>query len=136
MALLTLDRSLPMELNTLKKKLSTFVTEGGYLKNVSDVVLYELLVSWEEWPGSHKEFYKAIGYSHTKLAGLLGRAKKLKREGHFGEDDFKEIGVEGGLIDSKSKKSSCQSIELEWDKNKVIRFPEVNQLLEFMKKAG
>ena len=125
-----------MELNTLKKKLSTFVTEGGYLKNVSDAVLYELLIAWEDWPGTGKEFYKTVGYSHTKLAGLLGRAKKLKREGHFGESEFKEVTIEGEVPLKSSKSGNCGLIELEWKKDKVIRFPAVDQLLEFMKKAG
>ena len=125
-----------MELNTLKKKLSTFVTEGGYLKNVNDAVLYELLIAWEGWPGTGQEFYKTVGYSHRKLAGLLGRAKKLKREGHFGEEDFKEVTIEGAVPLESSARGNCGLIELEWKKDKLIRFPAVDQLLEFMKKAG
>ena len=34
-----------MDLLTLKKKLSTYESDKGYLKNVSDDVLYEVLVT-------------------------------------------------------------------------------------------
>jgi len=40
-----------MDLVTLKKKLSTYESDKGYLKNVSDDVLYEVLVAWENWTG-------------------------------------------------------------------------------------
>ena len=36
-----------MDNSTLKKKLSTYVTDKGYLKNVSEEILFELLKSWE-----------------------------------------------------------------------------------------
>jgi hypothetical protein len=32
------------------------------------------------------------------MAGLVGKAKRLKREGHFGEGDFKAIKIE--VVDS------------------------------------
>ena len=37
-----------MELETLKKKLSTFKTDKGYLKNVSNDLLLEILSAWEK----------------------------------------------------------------------------------------
>ena len=80
---------------TLKKKLSTYVGEGGRLRNVSEEVLFEVLNSWEEWTGSAKEFYRAIGFSSKQMAKIIGKAKKLKREGHFGAESFKEVRVDG-----------------------------------------
>ena len=126
---------------TLKKKLSTYLTEKGYLKNVSNELLYEILVAWENWSGSTKEFYQSVGFSHTQLASLIGRAKKLKRDGHFGSGDFKEIVVENPQTEedtetsSYSNSSKCR-VELVWDNGKVIRFFEVDLLLEFLKKAA
>ena len=38
-----------MDLITLKKKLSTYTSAKGYIKNVSDDVLYEILTEWENW---------------------------------------------------------------------------------------
>ena len=80
---------------TLKKKLSTYVTEGGQLRNVSDELLCEVLSAWEDWSGTGVGFYKSIGFTSRQMASLIGKAKKLKREGHFGSEYFKEIVVEG-----------------------------------------
>ena len=48
---------------TLKKKLSTYLTKGGQLRNVSEELLYELLEAWEEWTGTATDFYKSIGFT-------------------------------------------------------------------------
>ena len=82
-----------MDLVTLKKKLSTYESDKGYLKNVSDDVLYEVLVAWENWTGPTKDFYRGLGFSHAQMAGVVGKAKKLKREGHFGSGEFKALKV-------------------------------------------
>ena len=120
---------------TLKKKLSTYVSDGGYLRNVSDEVLYELLTAWEEWTGTSAEFYRSIGFSRRKMAGLIGKAKKLKREGHFGSESFKEVKM--AQVDDPLSSGSCSgNIELIWEGGKIIRFPAVDHLLEFVKKAG
>ena len=74
-----------MDNSNLKKKLSVYVTDKGYLKNVSDEVLYEILVAWENWSGSSKEFYRSLGFTAAQMAALIGKAKKYKRQGHFGE---------------------------------------------------
>ena len=50
---------------TLKKKLSSYVSQGGYLKNVSDELLYEILIAWENWTASGSEFYKSLGKSYV-----------------------------------------------------------------------
>ena len=124
---------------TLKKKLSTYVSEKGQLRNVGDDLLCEVLRGWEEWPGTAKDFYKSIGFSQRQMAKLLGKAKKLKREGYFGSEAFKEVKVEGdGEVEASpaGQASGCQLIELEWEQGKVIRFPRVKQLLEFLKKAS
>lgn len=124
---------------TLRKKLSTYLSEKGQLRNVGDDLLYEVLRCWEEWTGSAKDFYKSIGFSQKQMASLLGKAKKLKREGYFGSEAFKEVKVEGdGDVETSpsGQSSECQLIELEWEQGKVIRFPRVKQLLEFLKRAS
>ncbi len=47
-----------MDTVTLHKKLSTYVSEKGQLRNVGEEVLFEVLTAWEEWQGTAKEFYK------------------------------------------------------------------------------
>ena len=83
-----------MDLEILKKKISTFRGDGGRVKINDDGLLMEILSSWEQWTGVSKDFYRAIGVSQTGMASIIGRAKKLRREGHFPADDFKEIKVE------------------------------------------
>lgn len=120
---------------TLKKKLSTFLTNKGYLKNVSDELLFEVLISWENWSGPSKEFYQSIGFSSTQMAGLIGRAKKLKRDGYFGTGDFKELIIEP-TPSPVQLTSPCSGVEVVCPDGKVIRFSQVDLLLEFLKKAA
>lgn len=120
-----------MDNTVLKKKLSTFRSKEGYFVGVTPEVLYELLRAWETWTGSLKEFYQSIGVSHRQAAGLLGKAKKMKREGSFPAEEFKEVQLAGVV-----SYAPCAGIELSWSEGKVIRFPQVDQLLEFLKKAA
>lgn len=125
-----------MDTNILKKKLSTYLSEKGQLRGLPDELLGEVLVAWEQWSGTAKEFYKSVGFTHRQMAGLIGKAKKLKREGRFGNGEFKEVQppqeVGGTLIEG----DICQFIELHLGDGRVIRFPRVPELLEFIKKAS
>lgn len=124
-----------MDAVTLHKKLSTYVSEKGQLRNVSEEVLFEVITAWEEWQGTAGSFYKEIGFSYRQMASLLGKAKKLKREGYFGDSSFKELKV-AAENHVHTSSSPGQLIEICWEGGKVIRFPHVDQLLEFIKKAS
>jgi hypothetical protein len=69
------------------------------------------------------------------MAAVIGRAKKLQREGFFPADDFKEI-----KLDSDSgqvlEQSPCSGVEVVWGNGKIIRFSHVDLLLDFLKKAA
>ncbi len=122
-----------MDLAVLKKKLSTFKSEKGRLMNVSDDLLFEILMAWEQWTGPSSGFYAAIGADHRKMASLIGRAKKLKREGFFPSEEFREIKVAespgvGG--------TPCSGIEIAWENGRLIRFSQVELLIDFLKKAA
>ncbi len=122
---------------TLKKKLSTYVSDKGYLKNVSEDVLYELLVAWENWTGSSKEFYRSLGFTQNQMAWAIGKAKKLKRQGHFGEGEFKQVKLEGDSPASGGAESvPCVGVEIVWANGRVIRFAQVDQLIDFLKKVA
>jgi len=122
-----------MDNTILKKRLNTFMTEKGILKNVSDELLIDILRAWEAWPGTSKDFYVSLGVSWKQMAKLMGKAKRLHREGRFPESEFKEV----KLVPDAPVLSSCGcTIELAWDKGKVIRFSEVDQLVDFLKKAA
>jgi hypothetical protein len=123
-----------MDVITLKKKLSSYSSDKGYLKNVSDELLFEVLVTWENWTGPSQEFYRSLGFSHKQMAGLIGKAKRMKRDGHFGGSEFKQIQIESSEV-SSSAASPCTGIEVTWNDGKVIRFQQVDLLIEFLKKA-
>ena len=122
-----------MNLEILKKKISTFRGEGGRIRITEDSLLLEILFAWEQWEGPVKDFYRALGVSPNGMASIMGKAKKLRREGHFPAEEFKEIKVEAP---DAAGSGPCQGIELSWDRGKIIRFPQVDQLLEFLKKAA
>jgi hypothetical protein len=120
---------------TLHKKLSTYVSDGGRLKNVSEEVLFEVLTSWENWTGSASEFYRSVGFTHRQMAKILGKAKKLKREGHFGSSEFKQVSVETPPQASEPT-GPCAAVEIVWTNGQVIRFSGVDYLMDFLKKSA
>jgi hypothetical protein len=124
-----------MDLEILKKKISTFRGEGGRVRITDDGLLMEILSAWEQWKGPVKDFYRSIGVSPKGMASIMGRAKRLRREGHFPAEEFKEIKVEAAAGDLSSN-APCVGIELCWDQGKVIRFPQVDQLIDFLKKVA
>jgi hypothetical protein len=69
------------------------------------------------------------------MASIIGRAKKLRREGHFPAEDFKEIKVAdaGG---ARGALAPCSGVEIAWDGGRIIRFMAVDQLIDFLKKVA
>jgi hypothetical protein len=122
-----------MDIEVLKKKISTFRGDGGRVRISDDHLLMEILQAWEQWTGAGNEFYRAIGVSQTGMASIIGKAKKLRREGYFPAEEFKEIKVEAP---AGAGALPCSGIELCWSEGRIIRFPQVDQLLEFLKKAA
>lgn len=123
-----------MEMEILKKKLSSYRSDGGQIRNVSDELLLELLGAWEQWTGSAREFARVLGVNRNAIPKLIGKGKKLKREG-FPTGDFKEIKIDAA-VSPPSPSGPCVGIELGLADGKVIRFPQVDQLVEFLKKAA
>jgi hypothetical protein len=119
-----------MDLTVLKKKISTFRSEGGKLRNVSDDVLAEIIHAWENWNGSSATFYNAIGVDHRKAASMIGKAKRLKREGAFSVGDFTEIKINHQV--QSASIVPCTGIEIVWDNQRIIRFAQVDLLIDFL----
>jgi hypothetical protein len=125
-----------MDNAVLKKRLNTFKSSSGKLNQVSDEVVMDVLRCWENWPGTSADLYRDLGLSKMQLVSMLKKGKKLVKSGAFGGSDFKEI-----LVDEESSSSFSSSIlpchiELLWDGGKLIRFGQVDLLLDFLKKAS
>jgi hypothetical protein len=69
-----------MDIEVLKKKISTYKSSSGRVGKLSDDLLYEVLTAWENWSGSRLSFYSAIGVSQKGFASILGKAKKLSEK--------------------------------------------------------
>ena len=126
-----------MDLTILAKKISSYRTPKGQIRSLPDELLGEILERWEQWTGSANGFYKAIGTNHHKMASMMGKAKKLKREGVFDGLPFTEVIVEDKAMlssDSAITLSGC-GIELVWNNN-IIRFGSSDLLVDFLKKAA
>jgi hypothetical protein len=124
-----------MDLEVLRKRISTFRGQGGRIRITDDGLLMEILASWEQWPGSTKEFYQAVGVSAKGMASVIGKAKRLRREGHFPAEPFKEVQLEGEPVGAPPG-ANTHGIEVCWDQGKVIRFQQVDQLIDFLKKVA
>ena len=121
-----------MDIEVLKKKISTFRGDGGKVRITDDQLYMEILLAWEQWKGTSKEFFKCIGVSKSGLAAIIGKAKRMRREGHFPAEDFKEIKV----ADAVGASDPCSGVEIIWDNGKLIRFAQVEQLIDFLKKVA
>lgn len=125
-----------LDMEVLKKKVSTFRGQNGRVSISDNGLLMEILVAWEQHKGPMLEFYRTLGVSAKGMASIIGRAKRLKREGHFPADEFKEVKLADGGITPLSGLNGCHVIELSWDNGKLIRFGQVEQLIDFLKKAA
>jgi hypothetical protein len=123
-----------LETSVIRKRLSTFRTEGGYLKCISDDVLIEVLRGWESWTGNSADYYREIGVSREQLGVLIRKGKQLIKSGKVTESEFKEIAVSGNLSGPTRFDGVCMELRLEG--GKAIRFSQVDQLVDFLKKSS
>ena len=68
---------------------------------------------------------------------IIGKAKRMRREGHFPAEEFKEIKVQESPSSLTSLSAGpCSGVEILWDNGKLIRFQQVEQLIDFLKKVA
>lgn len=124
-----------MDLSVLAKKISSYRTPKGQLRNLPNELLAEILHAWEQWTESGIGFYSAIGVNQKKMAKIMGKAKQLKRDGAFDGLNFTEVVLDqdsGQVIELPP----CSGVELVWEGSRIIRFSRVEMLLDFLKKAA
>jgi hypothetical protein len=70
-----------------------------------------------------------------QLVIILKKGKRLVKKAASTESNFKEIKIEsksGKIIES----SPCAAAEIIWKDGQIIKFSQVDLLLEFLKKAA
>lgn len=123
-----------MDNSILKKRLNTFKSDKGFLRRVGDDVVIDVLRAWENWPGTASDLCRDLGLSKMQLVTMIQKAKRLIKSGVVVPSEFKEIKLESNS--GSTFGGPCQGIELSWEGGKVIRFVQVEQLVDFLKKVA
>lgn len=114
----------------LKKRLNTFKNAKGALYGLSDDLIIDLVRAWERWPGTAKSFYQSIGIKKQQMGFIIKKAKRLVKDGKEKLGPFTPVEVKTSSIEQRVP------IILNWDKKKIIKFYQVCQLVDFLKKAA
>ncbi len=122
-----------METAIIKKRLNTFKSGKGQLRDVSNDVVMEVLRGWESWPGNASEFYREIGLSKMQMVTMIQKAKRLVKSGAVTESEFKEVRLP--MAGAAADGFDGVGMELRLDAGRAIRFFQVEQLVEFLKKS-
>jgi hypothetical protein len=119
----------------LKKKLDGFRTANGSIRDVSPEVLWELRQAWESFTGPIEQFRSDLGIHTGTLRNLLSSAKKLNHV-MASADSVALHDQVGESVSSGAPKPEGSRLELVYDQGeKVIRFPDVDTLIDFLKRA-
>jgi hypothetical protein len=130
-----------MELVILKKKIDGYRAGNGTIKNVPAELLLELRQTWEHYIGDAEQFRSELGVKTGTLRKLLVEAKKLNHViASAGAMELMAVDHSGDATshdqDRDSRPSPC-TLELVYDGGaKVIRFPNVDLLVDFLKKSA
>ena len=126
-----------MDHTVLKKRLNTFKSGKGTLRDVADEVVLEVLRAWENWPGTAADLYRDLGLSKMQMVTMIQKAKRLVKNGVVPPNDFKEIKISESPSNLNSLTSGpCSGVEILWDGGKLIRFQQVDLLIDFLKKVA
>lgn len=129
-----------MDLVILRKKIDGYRDARGSIKNVPPELLIELRQTWENYIGSAEQFRSELGVKIGTLRKLLIESKKLNHIIASSGAVGLAIGGESSLepqSHSEENGVSGRTLELTFDNgSKVIRFPSVDLLIEFMRKSA
>jgi hypothetical protein len=70
------------------------------------------------------------------MACIVGKAKKLKRDGVFGSGEFKQVKIDPVMVEAAAGSNPCLGAEITWSNGRVIRFSGVDMLVDFLKKVA
>jgi len=136
------DKMANLELMILKKKIDGYRDSGGSIKQVPPELLLELRQLWEHYTGSPDQFRSELGVRAGTLRNLLIASKKLNHV--IASAGAVGLAVEGEVEGSTPEQPnsagngvSRNTLELSFDNGtKVIRFPSVDMLIDFMRKSA
>jgi hypothetical protein len=125
-----------MDLMILRKKIDGFRSGNGQLQNVPPELLLELRQVWEHFTGPADEFRRELGMKVGTLRKLLTESKKLNHVLASSEAVGLAESEEAGTS-TKENGSQGSHLELLYDGgSKIIRFPSIDTLVEFLRKAS
>lgn len=134
-----------MDLMILKKKIDGYRAANGSIKNVAPELLLELRQTWENFTGSAEQFRSELGVKAGTLRNLLVESKKLNHViasatavGLVPAEEGNDGAPEGTqAMQSAGNQSPDSALELVFDHGtKVIRFPNVDSLVDFLRKSA
>jgi len=129
-----------MELMILKKKIDGFRGSDGSIRKLSPELLWELRQAWESFTGGQDQFRSELGIRTGTLRKLLVESKKLNHVlASGGAMGLAPIGSESAEEESSqgSAEGKGAAVELSYDGgSKIIRFPSVDLLVEFLRKSA
>lgn len=121
-----------MEFEVMRKKLDAFKTPGGSYKNIKSELLVELLRAWEQHTGPATELAKQLGMKPNQLSRQIREARKAAARSEAIDPAFEEL----QMSDTLKGGSTGGVIEMSWGGDKVVKFPNVDCLVEFLRKAA
>jgi hypothetical protein len=124
-----------MDLMILKKKIDGYRAANGSIKNPPPELLLELRQTWEHFTGTPEEFRSELGIKTGTLRKLLVDSKKLNHViASAGAMGFVAENTEEGVTPANH---TSEALELVLDHGiKVIRFPSVDLLVDFLRKSA
>ena len=129
-----------MDLVILKKRIDGYRDSGGSIKKVPPELLLEIRQTWERYPGTPEQFRSELGVKIGTLRKLLIESKKLNHV--IASAGAVGLAMEGGegtseQCNSGGNDGARNTLELSFDNGtKVIRFPSVDLLIDFMRKSA
>ena len=126
-----------MDLMILKKKIDGYRAANGSIKKLPPELLLELRQTWEHYTGNHDQFRSELGVKTGTLRNLLLESKKLNHV--IASAGAVELMAEGSQDRGMSGQVNTggQTLELVFDQGaKVIRFPSVDLLVDFLRRSA
>jgi len=120
-----------MDFEVMRKKLDAYRRASGQYRGVKGELLVELLRAWEAHKGPSADFAKKLGMRGKQLGRLVQAARKVATTTDAVDPAFHALDIQQPIEASHST-----GIEMSWGGDKVIRFPTVDTLMDFLKKAS